>query len=46
MTHADIAVLASEVDQRLSFAIGGLALLILLGLMAALIAFGGGREHS
>ncbi len=41
-----IAVAAAEVDQRISFAIGGLSLFILLGLMAALIAFGGGREHS
>ena len=41
-----VAVVAQEVDQKLSFAIGGLALFILLGLMAALIAFGGGREHS
>jgi hypothetical protein len=41
-----VAVVAQEVDQRLSFAIGGLALLILIGLMAALLAFGGGREHS
>ena len=37
---------AEEVDHRLSYGIGGLALLILLGLMAALIAFGGGRDHS
>ena len=35
-----------EVDQRVSFAIGGAALLILLGLLGALVAFGGGREHS
>ena len=41
-----LAVVAHEVDQKLSFAIGGLALLILLGLLAALVAFGGGREHS
>ncbi len=39
-------MVAQEVDQRISFAIGGTALLILLGLMAALVAFGGGREHS
>jgi hypothetical protein len=41
-----LAVVAQEVDQKLSFGIGALALLILLGLMAALVAFGGGREHS
>ena len=41
-----ITVMAEEVDQLLSWGIGALALLILLGLMAALIAFGGGREHS
>jgi hypothetical protein len=40
------AVVAFELDQRISFAIGGTALLILLGLLAALVAFGGGREHS
>ena len=41
-----VAVVALAVDQTKSFAIGGLTLLILLGLMAALVAFGGGREHS
>jgi hypothetical protein len=46
MVLAQIAVVAQEVDQRISFAIGGTALLILLGLLAALVAFGGGREHS
>jgi hypothetical protein len=40
------AVAAFEVDQRISFAVGGTALLILLGLLVALAAFGGGREHS
>ena len=40
------AVVALNVDQRISFAIGGLALFILLGMLAALVAFGGGREHS
>ena len=34
------------VNQALSFGIGGMALAILFGLMFALIAFGGGREHS
>jgi len=40
------AVVAFELDQRISFAIGGLALFILLGMLVALVAFGGGREHS
>jgi hypothetical protein len=40
------AVVALHVDQKISFAIGGTALLILLGLLVALVAFGGGREHS
>jgi hypothetical protein len=46
MTLAQTAVVALVADQRISFAIGGTALLILLGLLGALIAFGGGREHS
>ncbi len=46
MTFADVVVLSGEVNHNLSWAIGGLALLILLSLMAALVAFGGGREHS
>ncbi len=45
MTLAQIAVMEAA-DQRISFAIGGVALLILLGLLGALVAFGGGREHS
>jgi hypothetical protein len=44
MIVPEFAALAA--DQRISFAIGGLALLILVGLLGALIAFGGGREHS
>ena len=44
MTSAQIVAMAA--DQRISFAIGGLALFILLGMLAALAAFGGGREHS
>ena len=35
-----------EVNQTLSWGIGALTLAILFGLMIALIAFGGGREHS
>jgi hypothetical protein len=44
-----LAVLAEEeggVDQLLSFAIGGTALAILVGMLLVLIAIGGGREHS
>jgi hypothetical protein len=40
------AVVAFSVDQRISFGIGALALSILLGMLVALAAFGGGREHS
>jgi hypothetical protein len=46
MLLAQLAVVPLEVDQRISFAIGGTALLILLLLLVGLIAFGGGREHS
>jgi hypothetical protein len=46
MTLAQSAVVVLAADLRISFAIGGLALAILLGLMGALVAFGGGREHS
>lgn len=46
MILAQSAVVALAADERLSFTVGGVALLILLGLMAALVAFGGGREHS
>jgi hypothetical protein len=35
-----------EVDLAISFGVGALALAILLALMVALVAFGGGREHS
>jgi hypothetical protein len=44
MTSAQIVAMAA--DQRISFAIGGVTLLILIALMVALVAFGGGREHS
>ena len=47
---SSIIVMASEghheVNQALSWGVGGLALGILLFLLGALIAFGGGREHS
>ena len=35
-----------EVNQALSWGVGAFALLVLLGLLFALVAFGGGREHS
>ena len=41
-----IGMTAQTVDQGISFAIGGLSLFILIGLLVALAAFGGGREHS
>ena len=40
------SVVALSVDQRISFAVGGLALAILIGMLVALVAFGRGREHS
>jgi hypothetical protein len=43
MTHSVVALAA---DEKLSFAIGGAVLLVLVGLLVALVAFGGGREHS
>jgi hypothetical protein len=46
MTLAQIAVVVQAADLRISFAIGGAALAVLLGLLGALVAFGGGREHS
>ena len=51
MSLAAVALLAAEraeheVNHALSWGIGGLALAILLGLLVALVAFGGGREHS
>ncbi|WP_205470932.1 hypothetical protein [Nocardioides sp. SYSU D00038] len=35
-----------EVNDALSWGIGAITLVILLGLLLGLIAFGGGREHS
>ena len=52
MSLAAVALLAAEeggeheVNQALSWGIGAISLAILFGLMFALIAFGGGREHS
>jgi hypothetical protein len=46
MVLAHSIVVAQEVDQKVSFGVGALALFILVGLMVALLAFAGGREHS
>ena len=35
-----------EINGALSWGIGGLTLAILIGMMLALMAIGGGREHS
>ena len=43
---AQILLAADEVNYGLSFGIGAIALGILIGMMVALVAFGGGREHS
>jgi hypothetical protein len=43
MTHS-VVVLAGV--EPISWVIGGTTLLILVGLLVALVAFGGGREHS
>ena len=45
-----VTVLAAEshheVNEALNWVVGGGSLGILLALMGALVAFGGGREHS
>ena len=46
-----LIILAAEtedhhVNEALSWGIGALSLAILFGLLFALLAFGGGREHS
>ena len=46
-----LIILASETEEHhvnaaLAWGIGGIALAILIGLLLALLAFGGGREHS
>ena len=51
MSIADVMLLAAEesgeeVSQTLSWGIGALTLGILVFLLVALAAFGGGREHS
>jgi hypothetical protein len=43
---AGILALEEKANQAKSFAVGGLAIAILLGLMLALVIFGGGRDHS
>ncbi len=35
-----------EVNETLNWVVGGGTLLILMALLGALVAFGGGREHS
>jgi hypothetical protein len=46
MSMTVMAAEEHEVSQVLSWGVGIAALLILLLLLGALIAFGGGREHS
>ena len=46
LTALAVAAEEGEVDQLLSWGIGALALGILLALLVAVIAIGGGREHS
>jgi uncharacterized protein (DUF2062 family) len=42
-----VAAAAEHGEPALSpYAVGGIALAILLALLVALVAFGGGREHS
>ena len=41
-----IVSLEEKANQWKSYGIGAIAISILLGLMVALVAFGGGREHS
>ena len=46
---AALAVLAEEeheVNQALSWGMGAITLVILMGLLLTVIAIGGGREHS
>jgi hypothetical protein len=43
MTHP-VALFAGV--EPISWAIGGTTLLVLVALLVALVAFGGGREHS
>ena len=43
---AALLVQEAEVNEALSWAVGGGILLFLLILLGALAAFGGGREHS
>ncbi len=35
-----------EIEHALSWGIGAASLVILLGMLLALVVFGGGREHS
>ena len=48
MSLSAVVVLAAESSEPAihPYAVGGIALGILLGLLVALLAFGAGREHS
>ena len=46
MSMSVMAAETHEVNEALNWGIGGVALAILLLLLGALVAFGGGREHS
>ncbi len=46
MSMSVMAAETHEVNDALSWGIGIAALVILLALLGALVAFGGGREHS
>lgn len=51
MSLTTVAVLAAEAETHSEpavspWVVGGIALGILLAMMVALVAFGGGREHS
>ncbi|HYH34957.1 MAG TPA: hypothetical protein VD814_07390 [Nocardioides sp.] len=46
MSMSVMAAETHEVNEALSWGIGGVTLVILFLLLGALVAFGGGREHS
>lgn len=46
MTFLNVAMEAAETGGDNAYLIGGLALVVLFGLMIGLIAFGAGRDHS
>jgi len=41
-----VVLLEEKANMAKSFGVGAIAFGILVGLMVALVAFGGGREHS